>query len=236
MPLQQIIAAQANAEVPVNENFQTLEHQSVYGRRHPVTTALTWGYYGGRWSGFVVTDGTLALTASQTNYVVVNRTDGVISVSTTTTNWNNTASFARVYQITTSTTTVTAVQDHRSGANGVHGFTDAGVVGVVQQVSQSTDYTLLLSDAGKHILHPSADTTARTFTIPANSAVAFPVGTVVTFVNQNAAGVITIAITTDTMRLAGAGTVGSRTLAANGIATAMKITSTEWIISGAGLT
>lgn len=106
----------------------------------------------------------------------------------------------------------------------------------VPQNSQSTAYTLVLSDAGKHILHPSADTTARIFTIPANSAVAFPVGTVVTFVNQNAAGVITIAITTDTMRLAGAGTTGSRTLAANGIATALKITSTEWIVNGTGLT
>ena len=65
---------------------------------------------------------------------------------------------------------------------------------------------------------------------------AYPVGTASTFVDPNAAGVVTIAITTDTMRLAGAGTTGSRTLAANGVATALKITSTEWIISGTGLT
>ena len=110
-----------------------------------------------------------------------------------------------------------------------------GTRGVVQN-SQSADYTLVIGDAGKHILHPSADTTARTFTIPANGTVAFAVGTVVSFVNQASAGVITIAITTDTMRLAGAGTTGSRTLAANGIATAIKLTSTEWIISGTGLT
>lgn len=106
----------------------------------------------------------------------------------------------------------------------------------IEQNSKSAAYTLVLADAGKHILHPSADTTARTFTIPANSSVAFPIGTAITFVNQNAAGVVTIAITTDTMRLAGAGTTGSRTLAANGIATALKLTSTEWIISGTGLT
>lgn len=106
----------------------------------------------------------------------------------------------------------------------------------IDQNSQSAAYTLVLADAGKHILHPSADTTGRTFTIPANSSVAFPVGTAVTFVNQNGAGSVTIAITTDTMRLAGAGTTGSRTLAANGVATALKITSTEWIISGTGLT
>lgn len=120
----------------------------------------------------------------------------------------------------------------------------AGVIAVegvplysnIPQNSQSAAYTLVLADAQKHILHPSADTTARVFTIPANSSVAFPIGTAVTFVNQNAGGVITISITTDTMRLAGAGTTGSRTLAANGIATALKITSTEWIISGTGLT
>lgn len=106
----------------------------------------------------------------------------------------------------------------------------------VPQNSQSTAYTAVLADAGKHLLHPSADTTARTFTIPANSSVAYPIGTALTFVNQASAGVMTIAITTDTMRLAGAGTTGSRTLAANGIATALKLTSTEWIISGTGLT
>jgi hypothetical protein len=106
----------------------------------------------------------------------------------------------------------------------------------IPQNSQSGAYTLVLTDAGKQIFHPSADTTARTFTIPANSSVAFPVGTAITFINQNAAGVVTISITTDTMRLAGAGTTGSRTLAANGIATCVKVTSTEWIISGTGLT
>lgn len=106
----------------------------------------------------------------------------------------------------------------------------------IPQNSQSAAYTLVLADSGKHILHPSADTTARIFTIPANASVAYQIGTALTFVNQASAGVLTIAITTDTMRLAGAGTTGSRTLAANGVATAIKLTSTEWIISGSNLT
>lgn len=106
-----------------------------------------------------------------------------------------------------------------------------------QIVSDSTARAIVLEDADQRILlHPSADTTARTWTIPANGSVAFPVGSRLRFVNQNAAGVLTIAITTDTMRLAGAGTTGSRTLAANGVAEAIKVTSTEWIISGTGLT
>lgn len=103
------------------------------------------------------------------------------------------------------------------------------------QNSQSAAYTLVLTDAGKHIYHPSADTTARTWTIPANSSVAFPIGTAVTFINDTSAGTLTISITTDTLVLAGAGTTGSRTLTANGIATAVKVTSTRWIISGVGL-
>jgi len=108
-------------------------------------------------------------------------------------------------------------------------------VGVLPQNIQSVSYTTILSDAGKHILHPSADTSARTFTIAANTSVPYRVGTAITIVNQNGAGVITIGITTDVMRLAGAGTTGNRTLAANGVATALKVTATEWIISGTGL-
>jgi hypothetical protein len=101
--------------------------------------------------------------------------------------------------------------------------------------SQSADYTLVLADSGKTIFHPAADNTARTFTIPANSSVAYAVGTVLTFVNLAAADV-TIAITTDTMYLAGPGTTGSRTLAEYGIASAVKLASTDWLISGNGLT
>jgi hypothetical protein len=104
------------------------------------------------------------------------------------------------------------------------------------QNSKSAAYTTVLTDGGKHIFHPAADTTARTWTIDSNANVPYIIGTTITFVNQNGAGVITIAITSDTMRLAGAGTTGSRTLAANGIATALKVTATEWIINGTGLT
>lgn len=132
--------------------------------------------------------------------------------------------------LTTGTTRVLTVQD----ADGTIALT--ADVSKIPQNSQSAAYTTVLSDAGKHIFHPSSDSTARTFTIDSNANVAYAIGTAITFINQNAAGVVTIAITSDTMRLAGAGTTGSRTLAANGVATAIKVTSTEWIISGTGLT
>jgi hypothetical protein len=110
------------------------------------------------------------------------------------------------------------------------GFPDLSL----QQNSQSAAYTTVMGDRNKHILHPAADNNARTFTIDSNANVPYPIGTSITFVNE--ANVLTIAITSDTMRLAGAGTTGSRSLAANGIATALKVGATSWIINGTGLT
>lgn len=139
MTMQQMTQS-ASPEVPVNENFETLEHQSVYGKRHPVTTGLTWGYYGGRWGGFSVIDGTLTLTNSATNYIVVQRSDGAISVSTSSTNWDDTSNYARVYKLTTSGGAVTATEDHRVGPAGVHG-------------GSTTSST---PTAGKHLVYVSA--------------------------------------------------------------------------------
>ena len=103
----------------------------------------------------------------------------------------------------------------------------------IPQNSQSAAYELVAADANKHVLHPVADDNPRTFTIPANASVAFPIGTAVTFVNMQ--NTVTIAITTDTMTLLPSGLTGSRTLAENGIATILKIASTSWVISGSGL-
>jgi hypothetical protein len=100
--------------------------------------------------------------------------------------------------------------------------------------SQTADYDLLLTDSGKTIFHPASDNNARTFTIPSNSNVAFTVGTVITFMNL--ANTVTIAITSDTMYLAGDGATGSRTLAEYGVASALKANATAWVISGNGLT
>jgi len=113
--------------------------------------------------------------------------------------------------------------------------TDAVGFRNIPQNSQSAAYTLVLDDAGKHIFHPSTDANARTYTIPANSSVAYPIGTAVTFINMTSQ-VVTIAITSDTMYLAKDGTTGSRSLAQYGSATAIKITSTNWLISGSALT
>jgi hypothetical protein len=100
--------------------------------------------------------------------------------------------------------------------------------------SQSTGYTCVLADANNIILHPTADTTARTFTIDTNTNTAFAVGTTITFINQHGAGTLTIACN-DTMYLSSAGTTGNRSLVTSGMATAVKVATTEWLISGTGL-
>lgn len=95
----------------------------------------------------------------------------------------------------------------------------------------TTNYTGVLNDQGQMAV---MNATTLTYTIPANASVAYPVGTVLTIVNIFA-GNLSIAITTDTLTLAGTTTTGTRTLAQNGTATAVKVSATSWLISGVGL-
>ncbi len=102
-----------------------------------------------------------------------------------------------------------------------------------QNSQVSVNYTLALSDRGKSVVFGGAG--GHTLTIPANASVAFPNGTVILFAN-NANAATTIAITTDTLTIAGTSTTGSRTVAVNGQVTLYKLAATQWLISGAGLT
>jgi hypothetical protein len=107
----------------------------------------------------------------------------------------------------------------------------AGYMGM-PQTSTASSRSFAAADAGKHIYVTSSGTTQ---TIPANGTVAFPIGTSIVLVNGSGVST-TIAITTDTLRLANSASTGSRTLASNGMCTLLKINSTEWIASGNGLT
>jgi len=129
---------------------------------------------------------------------------------------------------TVTTATITGSPSEATTTNGANGI---GYMGLPQNATTTGAYGVVAADAGKHIY----STATRTITIPANSNIAMPVGTTITFVAATGA-TVTIAITTDTMYLAGPGTTGSRTLAPFGMATAVKTTSTSWIISGNGLT
>lgn len=102
--------------------------------------------------------------------------------------------------------------------------------------SQSGNYTAVAADSGKMLLHPSGAGAGDTFTIPANASVAFELGTAITFCNMDSNS-LAIASASDTLRREGTGATGSRTLAQYATATAVKVGTTEWLISGgSGLT
>lgn len=123
----------------------------------------------------------------------------------------------------------------RQGLQGTGTDADAAGFRGIPQNSQSGNYTTLASDAGKHILHPSSAGAGDTFTIDSNANVPYEIGTAITFINMDS-NAVSIAITSDTLYLAGTGTTGTRSLAQYGVATAIKIGATSWIISGTGLT
>lgn len=96
--------------------------------------------------------------------------------------------------------------------------------------------TTVATDAGGGLVHPTADTSGRAWTIADNATVAYPIGTAITFVNENGAGIITLSIAgTDTMRQTGTGATGPFLLAPDGQVTALKVRPTKWQIGGAGL-
>ncbi len=106
-----------------------------------------------------------------------------------------------------------------------------GYVGLPQVILNSGDLTLNATHAGNHIYVTGA---SQTITIPANSATPFEIGTTILVINANVTS--SIAITGDTLRLAGGSATGTRSLAAYGMATLIKVASTTWIASGNGLT
>jgi hypothetical protein len=86
--------------------------------------------------------------------------------------------------------------------------------------------TLALADAGKCVPNSTGG-----WQIPANASVAFPVQSVVTLYNNSASNQ-TVAITTDTLRLHGTATTGTRTIPQREFCTLVKVAATEWVALG----
>ena len=126
-------------------------------------------------------------------------------------------------------TDITALdQDVTVTATGTIAADTIGYRGLPQN-AQTGAYTLALSDAGKQVSN-----TTGGWVIPANASVAFPVGTAIVLYN-NSGSSQNVSITSDTLRLAGTTTTGTRPVAAYGLATCVKVASTTWVISGAGV-
>lgn len=97
----------AQAEVLINQALRALIAASTYGRKEATSNGLTFGYHGGRYNGNTVADGTVSLTPSATNYIVAAKSNGAVSVSTTTTNWNDAANYVRLHVVVTNTIGIT---------------------------------------------------------------------------------------------------------------------------------
>ena len=111
--LDTISSSQASKEVTANAMFDAASQTMIFGRRASTTTALTWGYYGGRMlvDGVLtaIANGTVALTGSTTNYVEATRA-GVVSKNTTA----FTPGSIPLYTIVTGVSTVTSYTDERA--------------------------------------------------------------------------------------------------------------------------
>lgn len=285
--MQQLSSSQVSPEIVLNENFASVSAAATFAKKHSTTTGLTRGYYGGLYNGNTIADGTVTLTNASDNYVVVLRSTGVVSTSTSSTNSLDPL-YAKIYKLTCAGGVVTVELDQRWDANGlffapgatgsfqpldtdlttIAGLTattdnfmqskssawasrtpvqvavdlqgaglDVDMAGFrgIPQNAQTGNYTTVAADAGKHLYHASGAGAGDTYTIDSNANVAYEIGTAITFVNMDS-NAVSIAITTDTMYLASAGTTGTRTLAQYGVATAIKLTSTTWLISGTALT
>jgi len=108
-----IAVNQSQPAVPANENLETLYPGALFAKRWKQTSGLTLGYYGGIMlvDGVLTTiaSGTVALTASATNYVEATRA-GVISANTS----GFTAGRIPLYTAITGGSTIATLTDQRA--------------------------------------------------------------------------------------------------------------------------
>ncbi len=110
----------------VNAGLNVNKWAEVYGEDPTNTDPEVYAYLPGRWGGFAIAADSEALTDNATNYIVVARSTGVLSVATTNTNWNNSTDYARVARIVLASGARTDDEDFRAGPGGVHGGGSGG--------------------------------------------------------------------------------------------------------------
>lgn len=140
--LDTIIQGSGSQDVQANALYDAAWPATLYGRRASTSSGTTWGYYGGNvtksdGTQTTIDNATLSLTVSSTNYIVAQKSDGAVSAATTTTNWNDTANYWRLYSVVVGTATVTSYTDERELGR----MTGLGT-GLVAPVTKTTSFTL----------------------------------------------------------------------------------------------
>lgn len=103
---------------------------------------------------------------------------------------------------------------------------------ILSKTDISSGTTLALSHKGGLVRMTSS---GDTVTIPANSTVAFPLGSTVAVYNDYSSTNSIAVAGGVTLRQAGTGSTGARTLSAYGLCTLLKVGTDSWIISGVGV-
>jgi len=112
-PFGSVAIGQGDQATKANGLFDAVSPVAIYAKKYATTTGLTLGFHGGKLSvnGVVTTiaDGTVALTASTTNYVEVNPSTGALTKNTTA----YTPGYWRVGRAVTGTASITTWYDDR---------------------------------------------------------------------------------------------------------------------------
>lgn len=125
--LPQLSPSQGNYEVRINEQFDAASPAMAFGRNAALCVGRNFALFGAQhWGTYEVANTTLLLDENDTSYIVANRDSGVISASTSTTNWNDSEVYGRLYLCTTDTYGVTDYEDHRGGPLGILGGSGSG--------------------------------------------------------------------------------------------------------------
>jgi hypothetical protein len=158
-----IAEGQSQKEVTANGYFDASSPSILFGRRASTTGLLTWGFYGGEMlvDGVLtaISNSSVALTASATNFVEATRAGSVSG---------NTAGFTAgripLYEVVTNATTVTSYTDRRAWVQPLH------VAGLLSRsMTSDANITLTAAEARNQVLRFTSTislTTTRDVIVP----------------------------------------------------------------------
>jgi hypothetical protein len=178
----------------------------------------------GQTSGYVEIHAHSTASNNALTLPVDNGSDGQVLA----TNGTGTLSFATVQAFDANTAKTDVAQTFTAAQTFNAGVSDAaGNLRAVPQNSQTGAYTLVVSDVGKHVNITTGGITVPSGVFSTSDAVSI-------YNNSNSSQTITQGSSV-TLRLAGDGTTGNKTLAEYGLCTLLCVASNEFVIAGTGL-